>query len=139
LEGCGAGRVIFLDTHSWIWWLDQSSHLSPSAERVLDKISKKNPALISSISVWELYMLVKKGRLVLRTDPAHWVHQCELSPEIRFVPVDNEIARISVQLPSEVHEDPADRLIIASAISLGATLITKDQKIRSSKVVQTIW
>jgi PIN domain nuclease of toxin-antitoxin system len=131
--------VILLDTHSWIWWLDQPSLLSPSVERLLGKASEKNPVLVSSISVWELYVLVKKGRLVMNTDPAHWVHQCELSPKIRFVPVDNEIARISVQLPPEVHEDPADRMIIASAISVGATLVTKDQKIRSSQVVRTMW
>jgi PIN domain nuclease of toxin-antitoxin system len=131
--------MILLDTHSWIWWVDQQAQLSPAAQRALEKVTEKNPVLVSAISVWELYMLVKKGRLSLRTDPAHWVHQCELSPKIRFVPVDNEIARISVQLPMEVHEDPADRLIIASAISLGATLITKDQKIRSSKVVQSLW
>lgn len=131
--------MILLDTHSWIWWVDQQSQLSPMAERALSKITEKNPVLVSSMSVWELYMLVKKGRLSLKTDPAHWVHQCELSPKIRFVAVDNEITRISVQLPKEVPEDPADRLIIASAISLGATLITKDQKIRASRVVQTLW
>jgi PIN domain nuclease of toxin-antitoxin system len=53
--------------------------------------------------------------------------------------VDNEIARISVQLPKDLPEDPPDRLIVASAISLGATLITKDAKIRGTSAVQTLW
>jgi len=84
-------------------------------------------------------MLVEKGRLAFKTDAAHWIHQCELSRKIRFVPVDNEIARISVQLPKTVHEDPADRLIVATALAMGCALVTKDAKIRSSQAVQTIW
>jgi PIN domain nuclease of toxin-antitoxin system len=131
--------MIVLDTHCWIWWVDQSSRLSPDARRALDSVSDRSPAVIYSISVWELYLLSQRGRLVLKTDPAHWVRQCELSGKIRFVPVDNEVARISVQLPGGVPEDPADRLIIATAISLGATLVTKDSKIRSSRAVKTIW
>lgn len=69
----------------------------------------------------------------------HWIRQCEQSPKIRFLPVDNEIARISTQLTEAVPQDPADRIITASAISVGATLVTKDSKIRSSQVVRTLW
>lgn len=131
--------MIVLDTHSWIWWVDQPSRLSPAVSHALGDVSERNPVVVSSISVWELYILVEKGRLGLRTDPAHWVHQCELSQKIRFVPVDNEITRISVQLPKSVPEDPANRLIVATAISLGGKLITKDAKLRASHVVETLW
>jgi len=131
--------MIALDTHAWIWWVSQQDKLSPAVQRALSLVSDKEPVIVSSISVWEVYTLVAKGRLALKTDVAHWVHQCELSSKIRFLPVDNEIARISVQLPKGLPEDPADRLIIASAISLGATLITKDTKIRESGAVQTLW
>ena len=131
--------MIVLDTHSWIWWLDQSQNLSPKASRALSTISDENPALISSISVWELYMLVARGRLTMKSDPEHWVRQCELSRKIRFIPVDNEIARISVRLPKGMPDDPADRMIVATAISLGASLVTKDAKIRASGAVETLW
>ncbi len=131
--------MIVLDTHSWIWWVDQPSQLSPAALRELSKVSERNPVAVSSISVWEIYMLAAKGRLVLKTDPVHWVHQCELSPKIRFVPVDNEIARISVHLPQPIPEDPADRIIVATAISLGASLVTRDSKLRSSGSVHAVW
>ncbi len=131
--------MLTLDTHTLIWWVDQSPKLSPVAQKALAGISPDRPVMVSSISVWELYMLVAKGRLEMKTDPAHWVRQCEKSEKIRFVPIDNEIARISVQLPSSVHDDPADRLIIATALSLGVPLITRDAKIRASGVVKTIW
>lgn len=131
--------MIALDTHSWIWWVNQSELLSANARNALHAVSEKNPALISSISVWELHMLVQKKRLVLRTDATHWVHQCELSRKIRFVPIDNEISRLAVQLPRDTPDDPADRFIIATALSLGASLITKDSKIRSCHAVKTIW
>jgi len=131
--------MIVLDTHSWIWWLDQPSRLSAPALRALGEISEASPVAVSAISVWELYMLVGKERLVLRTDPAHWVRQCELSPKTRFIPIDNEIARISVQLPDDFPDDPADRLIAATAISLGATLVSKDAKIRASRALRVVW
>lgn len=132
-------QPIVLDTHSWIWWVSQVQLLSGAASRVLRGVSEEQPVFVSSISVWELFMLVQKGRLKLRMDPAHWVRQCELSSKIKFVPVDNEIARISVQLPGSPPEDPADRLIIATAVSLGALLVTRDRKIQASHSVKTIW
>ena len=87
-----------------------------------------------SISV-ELLHTRRKGSTSIENRSAHWVHQCELSQKIRFVPVDNEITRISVQLPKSVPEDPANRLIVATAISLGGKLISKDAKLRASHVV----
>lgn len=129
---------LVLDTHSWIWWVNQSPDLSATASRVLAGATPERPVVVSSISVWELFMLVDRGRLVLRTDPTHWVRQCELSPKIRFVPVDNEIARISVQLATDLG-DPADRLVIATALALGGAVVTKDAKIRAAQVVRTVW
>jgi PIN domain nuclease of toxin-antitoxin system len=131
--------VIVLDTHSWVWWLSQPERLSPRAARAIDTALRKGPVLISSISAWELHLLVARGRLAFTMDATHWVRQCELSEKIRFVSVDNDIARISVQLPQSVPEDPADRMIVATALAHGATLITKDARIQRSDVVTTLW
>ena len=131
--------MIVLDTHTWLWWINERERLSPKAIHALGAVSDKNPVMISTISTWEVYMLTSKGRIEMETDVTHWIRECEKAREIQFVPVDNEIIRISAQLPKEIHEDPADRLIIATAISLGATLITKDAKIQASGVVKTLW
>jgi PIN domain nuclease of toxin-antitoxin system len=131
--------MIVLDTHSWIWWLSQPDRLSPRAARAIEAGLRKGPVLASSISVWELYLLVARGRLALTMDTTRWVRQCELSEKIRFVPFDNDIARISVQLADSVPEDPADRMIVATALAHGATLVTKDAKIQRSDVVATLW
>ena len=58
---------------------------------------------------------------------------------MEFVPVDNRIALRSTRLPGRFHSDPADRIIVASALSLGATLITKDDKLRRYLHVDTLW
>jgi PIN domain nuclease of toxin-antitoxin system len=63
----------------------------------------------------------------------------ERLPFISFVPIDNRIAVKSVSLPEPLHRDPADRIIIATAITLGAALITKDDKIINYPYVETIW
>jgi PIN domain nuclease of toxin-antitoxin system len=63
----------------------------------------------------------------------------ERLPFISFVPVDNRIAVKSVSLPEPLHRDPADRIIISTAITLGAALVTKDDKIISYPYVETIW
>lgn len=131
--------MILLDTHAWIWWVDRSSSLSPKASQTLRNVNEDRPALVSSISVWEFHMLIKRGRLTLKMDPGYWIRQCELSKKIRFVPVDNEIARISIYLPHEAPEDPADRMVMATAISLGAVLVSKDAKIRQCRGVQVVW
>jgi PIN domain nuclease of toxin-antitoxin system len=55
-----------------------------------------------------------------------------------FIPVDNTIARIAVELPEPLHSDPADRIIIATALSLGATLVTRDRKIIEYPHVKTL-
>ena len=94
---------------------------------------------MSAISVWEIAQLVDRRRLHLTIDVADWIAQSEALPFLHFVPVDNHIALKSVQLPGALHNDPADRIIIATAISLGAILITKDKKISSYSHVKTLW
>jgi len=60
-------------------------------------------------------------------------------PFVKFIPVDNSVAVKSVNLPQPLHSDPADRIIIATAISSGVPLVTRDEKILNYPHVQTIW
>ena len=68
-----------------------------------------------------------------------WIARSESLSFFRFVPVDNQIAVLSNNLPESLHEDPADRIIIATALTLGAILVTKDRKIQDYPHVETFW
>ena len=94
---------------------------------------------ISSISCWEIALLVRKGRLELTIPVEDWIARSEALPFVRFVPLDNRVALRSNQLPGDLHEDPADRFIIATALMLGASLVSKDTRIRDYPHVKTVW
>lgn len=129
--------MIVLDTHTLIWWLKDKTKLSVQAKRQIDLAKKNNGIYISSISIWEIALLVQKGKVDLGMDVKLWIEKLRKS-SLHFVPVDNEIALTSVYLPGNFHKDPADRIIVATARCLGAKLITVDAKIRAYKHVQTV-
>ncbi len=131
--------MIVLDTHAWIWWVSSPEYLSETAKQIIDEAATGKNIFISCISAWEIAILVSRGRLKLTMSPADWIAASEALPFFDFVPVSNSIALKSVQLPGILHNDPADRIIIATAVSLGATLVTKDEKIRNYPHVKTVW
>lgn len=95
--------------------------------------------LISSISAWEIAMLVEKGRIALSMDVLSWLAVVEQIEAVRFVPLDSEISVKSTALPGEFHKDPADRMIVATARKFAASLVTADEKIRAYPHVKSIW
>jgi PIN domain nuclease of toxin-antitoxin system len=131
--------MIVLDTHVWVLFVSNPELLSKRAKRSLDAAMEEKGILISSISAWEVAVLVAKKRLRLTLGVTDWIAKSEALPFITFIPVDNSIAIKSVNLPQPLHSDPADRIIIATAISMGAPLVTKDKKILKYPHVQTIW
>lgn len=131
--------MIVLDTHVLVWWVADAKKLSRKARETIKKEAEKGELLVSSISVWEIYILVKKGRLELTMDVEAWMEKVESLPYLRFVPVDNWIAAKSVTLPGKFHSDPADRMIIATALASGARLATSDKRIRNYQHVRSLW
>jgi PIN domain nuclease of toxin-antitoxin system len=95
--------------------------------------------LISSITAWEIAMLVAKERITLSMNVAQWLDVVSQIDNVRFVPVYNEISVKSTELPGEFHKDPADRMIVATARKFAAPLVSADEKIRSYPHVKTIW
>ena len=120
--------MIVLDTHVWLWWIGNPEKLAATALQAINQAINENAIIISSISTWEIALLVEKGRLELSIDVRDWVRKTEGLPFVRFVPVDNTIALRSVSLPGNFHADPADRIIVATALTMGLPLITKDEK-----------
>ncbi len=131
--------MIVLDTHTWIWFISNPELLSKRAEKSADTAMNAKEIFISSISAWEIALLVEKGRLKLTMDVTDWISQSERLPFFRFIPVDNSIALKAVNLPQPLHSDPADRIIIATAKAIGAPLVTKDEKILKYPHVKSIW
>jgi PIN domain nuclease of toxin-antitoxin system len=130
--------MIVLDTHIWVWLVSSPELLSESALTAISKGMSEQTLLISTISTWEVALLVRKKRLELTMDVSDWVLKSERLPFFRFVPVDNVIAIRSVNLPEPLHSDPADRIIISTAIGEGADLVTKDTKLINYPHVKTI-
>lgn len=131
--------MIVLDTHVWLWWVSSPEFLSDPARIAVNQGAKDRALHVSSMSAWEIAMLVQKGRVELSVDVRDWIGRSERLPFLHFVPLDNAIAVQSTRLKGEFHGDPADRIIVATAQSLGAQLVTKDEKIRNYPYVKTIW
>lgn len=128
-----------LDTHAWLWWLLDSPHLSKRARIVIGEQLASSSVYLSSISVWEVAQLSSKGRFTVGTELWGWLQTGISIPGLVTIPLTPEIAYQSTVLPGEFHRDPADRIIVATARSLLATVITKDNLIRKYKGVQTVW
>ena len=130
--------MIVLDTHAWLWWLSEPEQLSEAAASAIQAAVADEAVHICAISAWEVALLVQRGRLALDRSPMALVTATEALPFVHFVDVDVRISLDSVatDLP---HRDPADRLIAATARLLGASLVTKDDRLRAWGGVPTIW
>lgn len=131
--------MIVLDTHALIWWVNDPGMLGSRALKAIEESAGNHSLFVSVISAWEIAMLVKKERLVLSVDVRDWIAKCEALPFLSFVPVSVALAVESVRLPDFTHADPADRIIVATAMSMGARLVTKDDKLKGYKHIKTIW
>jgi PIN domain nuclease of toxin-antitoxin system len=127
--------VIVLDTHVWLWWLSEPSLLSRTAAAAIENADR---ILISSISCFEVATAVAKGRISLDRDVLEWIEDAITVARMELAPLTPKIAVKATQL-GRFHGDPADRLIVATAMMETATLITKDRRIRKYPGVPTTW
>ncbi len=130
--------MIVLDTHAWVWWVAGDPQLSAAAAGEIDLAMGTGRLYVSSISAWEVALLVRRGRLELTMEVGDWIARSEALPFLGFVPVDNRIALRSVELAG-LHDDPADRIIVATALALGARLVTRDRRLHRFAGVETVW
>ncbi|MDA0321509.1 MAG: type II toxin-antitoxin system VapC family toxin [Verrucomicrobia bacterium] len=133
----GCRRVIVLDTHAWVWYVDDPSQFAPKTLASIEASMAKGTVYVSSISIWEILMLESKSRLKFGVPADVWLDRCDATGLFNYVPVANAISRLAVSLG--LHGDPADRFIAATAVYLGATLVTKDRRLRASRKITTLW
>jgi PIN domain nuclease of toxin-antitoxin system len=120
---------LLLDTHYWIWLQSgEKSRLTPKIVRMIEQAAIRGNLLLSVISVWELGVLEAKGRVRMQTQCDQWVREALATPGLSLAPLTPEIALESSRLPGLFHGDPADRIIVATARSFSARLLTRDQK-----------
>jgi PIN domain nuclease of toxin-antitoxin system len=132
----GSNFMILLDTHAWIWWAASSPNLSKRAAKY---INSADAIYISAISCWEVAMLVAKDRLVLDRDVEVWIDQALKLPRVRLVPLTPQIAVRSSKLDKTFTGDPADRIIVATALEYGYPIVSKDERIKKYSKVRVIW
>ncbi len=118
--------AIVLDTHVLAWWLADQRKLSKPARRAIDESVR---LIVSAISFWEIAMLVGKGRLELDRPTMLWVNNVVEADRVECVPVTATIAVMAASL-IDLHGDPADRIIAATALDTRAALVSKDSALR---------
>jgi PIN domain nuclease of toxin-antitoxin system len=124
--GRGRSPLLLVDTHTLIWMMENAPRLGAQTAEALNRAGRENRIAVSAITPWEIGLLVSKGRLRLGADVMEWVRAAVVKPGVRLAPLDMEIAVASTRLPFEMHADPADRILVATARHLGATLVTAD-------------
>lgn len=120
---------VLLDTHILVWLVNGSDRISEEMHSQIQQAADEDSLFVSAITAWEIAMLVTKGRLRLGQDVAEWLAAALSLPGVRLEPLSPMIAVDSTRLPWEVHSDPADRILLATARHLNAALITADGKL----------
>lgn len=121
--------MVLLDTHIWLWWLLGEGPLTVDERKKLDFLAENSEIAISWVSIWETEMLERKGRIKLLPDLATWIRQATDTSFCTVLPADIELVIAQRELPEYVHADPADRLIVATAMLADIPLFTYDSRI----------
>lgn len=115
--------MIVLDTHIWVNWIIGGNAVLPLS--LVNAMQAENRLAVSAMSCFEVSLLVKKGKLELPFNVTEWIFEATVNSNIESLPITCEIAQLSASL-ADIHRDPADRIIIATAIAHDAKLASID-------------
>jgi PIN domain nuclease of toxin-antitoxin system len=121
--------VILIDTHVLVWAMTTSPRLGPKARALFESEFEETKLGISAITPWEIALLVTKNRLTFEVDVADWIAAALTHPRAALVPIEPVIAVESTRLPDYRTNDPADRIIVATARHFQIPLVTADRMI----------
>jgi PIN domain nuclease of toxin-antitoxin system len=127
--------VIVLDTHVLLWWTNTPQLLSTAAD---DALTTADVVAVSAITVLEIAILHRRSRIQIDDDPLSWIRDLGKARGLRVLPVTTEVGVRAGEL-QEILRDPMDCLIVATALTHGVPLVTKDERIQRSGGVATIW
>lgn len=128
-----AGLSLLLDTHALIWLLE-GGDLGLAARDAIAVAAEENAVLVSAVTAWEIGILcsprtTRPARLALTPDARTWYETAMSLPGVREVPLTSSAALAAATLPGNLHHDPADRLLAATAREIGAALVTRDRRL----------
>jgi len=123
--------ALVIDTHVLVWLLEKNKQLGATAREALKKAASVHALYVPAITPWEIAMLVSKGKLTLKRDVGEWLESAFKLPGLRLEPLSPAVAVASTRLPGEINNDPADRIIVATARHLGVPLVTADENLLS--------
>ena len=127
-----------LDTHVLLWWHGDRGRLSREQQAVIAAAGADSPLEVSDISLWEVAMLYSLGRIRLTIPLREWLDKAVAAPLVRRHGISPAVAAELASLPDSFHRDPADRILVATARVLGATLLTRDRRIAKAELVDTL-
>ncbi len=123
---------LLLDTHIWLWFLGDTKRLGRAAAKALK--DEHNQLWLSPISTWEALTLHKKGRVYLHGDLTTWLSLATAG--MKEAVLTHEIMLVASQL--DLHKDPSDRMLAATAQVLGLTLVTEDARLLGLGNIRTL-
>ena len=131
--------MVTADTHIIIWNALKPDLLSSKARAAMDTANETDGIIFCEISLWEIAMLMQKQRLDIDVSYLEFINLIKASNKLIFRGISPEIAELSTNLPSEINQDPADRIICATSIVTNTELVTADKNLIKSPLVRTIW
>ena len=127
-----------LDTHVLLWWHGERDRLSPVQREVIAAADEETPLRISDISLWEVAMMYELGRIRLTIPLREWLEKAVAPPLVRRHGISPAVAAELASLQESIPRDPADRILVATARVIGATLLTRDHRIADAGLVDTL-
>ena len=122
---------LLLDTHIVLWLDSGDDRLRKSTRVLIDDCWRNGGAIVlSAVTAWEVALLVDAGRIDLDCPVEAWIERFLGRPGVEAAPLEHRAACRSYRLHHLEHRDPADRLLIATAIELACPLVTYDERIR---------
>jgi PIN domain nuclease of toxin-antitoxin system len=118
-----------LDTHVWLWLAEGARPLDPATVSRIDEARPSGEVFVSVMSIWELALLEASRKIYLSLPLSEWVQASIGTRTVVVAALTPGIAIASTRLPGEIHRDPSDRIIVATARALGATLVTRDRRL----------
>ncbi len=131
--------MIVIDTHILIWLSLTPERITAPAQQAIADANSADGIIIADITLWEVAMLVQKGRVQIPTNCTTFLNLALQAYDIHVQPITPRIATRSTQLPQTINKDPTDRLIVATALAQNASLVTADRNLRADAAVVTIW